>query len=212
MKKIILIAVVCVFCVLGYNAYIRNANLYTQPTPKNVYSSDEGVLYIQPLGDVDSLSIFSVDTTVQGFYHYRCVVLPIIDPTEDILTTSGKKYDCDKILSKFKGQRHILIITKKNIAHFGNEYYPEWSIWGYAYISGETALISTYLLKQDGSNKKIVRDRLDKAAIHEIGHNVGLIHCERDSRCIMNDGGKGLPELDAQCIWLCDYCRAQVQK
>ena len=26
----------------------------------------------------------------------------------------------------------------------------------------------------------------------------------------MNDGSGGLPELDAECIWLCDYCQKKM--
>lgn len=179
---------------------------------QNPYSLSGEVLYIQPMGKVDNRLVWSVDSAVRRFYGCRSIILQSIEPTTDLLTPSKKKYDGDKIINKFRTyNKRILIITEKDLSHFGNQYYPEWSIWGYAQIGGITGVISTHLLKEDGSGIRVVTIRLIKDALHELGHNVGLNHCTRDKRCLMNSGGKGLSELDDECIWLCDYCRARIK-
>lgn len=191
--------------------------IWTISFAQNPYSIKGGLLYVQPTKDISPKMVWAVDSVVRDFYKCRTIILPPITLTNDLLTPSGKKYDADKIITKFRkqtgniGAKRILIITEKDISHFGNIDYPEWSIWGLAQTRGVLGVISTYKLKEDKCNNDVLTLRLIKDALHELGHNAGLRHCERDKRCLMNDGSEGLSELDAECLWLCDYCRASLK-
>ena len=196
MMKKIKIFILGAFFIFGTLSFTQNSN---------PYSLDGRLLYIQPMGKVDNRLVLAVDSAVRGFFNCWSMILVPINPTDDLLTTSRTKYDGNKILEKFHGNRHLLIITDKDICRYWNPSYPEWSMWGYANIGGTTSVISTHMLK--GNGMKVLRARLIKDALHELCHNVGLQHCNRDTRCLMNDGSAGVSELDAECIWLCDYCR-----
>lgn len=204
MKKIFLI-VACVLCVIGLVSFIK------KPVGgAAIYPPVRNIMYIQPLGDVDIRLIRVVDSTIQVFYHYNCVILQKVSPTEDILTPSRTKYDVNKVITKFSSQYHILLLTEKNISYKFNDQYPEWGCWGMAQMRGKTAVGSTYMIK-DKNNWRKTANRLIKVVLHEVGHNMGLQHCNRDKRCFMNDGSDGLRELDAEDIWLCNNCRAQLK-
>jgi archaemetzincin len=198
MKKILIIVIVALFG--GLVSFGQNP-----------YSIEGKMIYIQPMGKVDHRLVWVVDSAIRKFYNCRSITLTPVEPTKDLLTPSKTKYDCNKILTKFCGGRRVLVITEKDISHFANRDYPEWSIWGLAYVPGSTAVISTHILKEDGSDIKVVSARLIKDALHELGHNIGLQHCNRDKRCLMNDGSEGVSELDDECIWLCNYCRARIK-
>ena len=77
MKKIFLI-VACVLCVIGLVSFIK------KPVGgAAIYPPVRNIMYIQPLGDVDIRLIRVVDSTIQVFYHYNCVILQKVSPTED---------------------------------------------------------------------------------------------------------------------------------
>jgi len=47
-------------------------------------------------------------------------------------------------------------------------------------------------------------------ALHEIGHNLGLPHCENDKKCMMNDARGTIKQVDAEKVWLCEKCKNQI--
>lgn len=43
-------------------------------------------------------------------------------------------------------------------------------------------------------------------ALHEIGHNLGLIHCTHHKDCLMNDAKGTIQQVDQEKIWFCSKC------
>ncbi len=82
---------------------------------------------------------------------------------------------------------------------------------GFGYADSNTfmfAIVSLYRL-QRGANRDLLRDRLVKEALHELGHTYGLEHCSR-SNCPMSVSPSVL-EVDAKTKTFCPRCTAVLQ-
>jgi archaemetzincin len=168
------------------------------------------VVYLRPLGNVNPDYLNVVKTSVEKFYGFKCVVKNKINFTNDLLTNSKTRYDAAKILSKFKTKDYLLILTEKDIACKHNNI-SEWGVFGLGTSPGTTCVVSTFRFKQNVTKEKFY-DRLTKISLHEIGHNLGLPHCKSgDNRCIMNDAGGTIKEVDGEQKFLCKICKNKYQ-
>lgn len=162
------------------------------------------VVMILPLGDVKPEYLKLVKNSVESFYGFECVIKPKVNLTNDLLTKSKTRYSADKILDKFKTKENLLIITEKDIAtKKGN--YEEWGILGLGQRPGNTCVISTFRMKKNVS-VEVLYDRLEKVSLHEIGHNLGLGHCDYHIECLMNDARGTIRQVDREKKWLCQKC------
>jgi len=162
------------------------------------------IVYIQPLGDVSPEYLQIVKNSVESFYGFNCVIKEKMSLTSDLLASSKTRYEASKILSKFNTKENLLILTEKDIA-CKKDNYPEWGILGLGYRPGTTCVVSTFRMKRKVS-KSVIIDRLKKVAIHEIGHNLGLDHCNNDIHCLMNDAKGTIRQVDKEKLWLCSRC------
>jgi archaemetzincin len=169
------------------------------------------IIYIQPLGDVNTEYIDYLKISVKNFYGYECVINPKISLTSDILAGSKTRYEASKILNKFNSNKNTLIITEKDIAYRKSNEFPEWGIFGLGLRPGKTCVISTFRLKNKVSTQKML-ERLKKVALHEIGHNLGLQHCINNKECLMNDACGTIKQVDREKIWFCSKCWKQIRK
>jgi archaemetzincin len=83
-------------------------------------------------------------------------------------------------------------------------------VFGEAQLGGRAAVVSTARL-QDGVEllgPRLLAERLTKEAIHEVGHAMGLRHCD-SPRCVMARS-PGLPGIDAKTHELCPTCRRRL--
>ena len=178
-----------------------------------IYYDEPKVIYIQPLGNVDKSDIKIVKSSVEHFYHYKCIIKPQVNFTKDILADSKTRYEANRILSKYNTSDNLLILTGKDIACVNlARHSTEWGIFGLGYRPGTTCVISTFRLKRHAS-AQLFNSRLTKVCLHEIGHNLGLNHCTSgDKRCLMNDANGTIKEVDQEQKFLCGKCRKAIAK
>jgi archaemetzincin len=162
-------------------------------------------IYIQPLGNVNQKFLNYVKNSVTEFYGYTCIIKPKINLTNDILTASKTRYEASKILNKFNSNQNKIIITEVDIAHRKNSSFPEWGIFGLGLRPGKTCVVSTFRLKK-GVTMQQMLVRLKKVSLHEIGHNFGLMHCNKHKNCLMNDAKGTIKQVDKEKIWFCQRC------
>ncbi len=85
-------------------------------------------------------------------------------------------------------------------------------VFGEAQLVGKAAVVSTHRLRNEAyglpPNDVIFRERLDKEALHELGHTYGLVHCASPS-CVMRSSTY-VEEIDLKSAEFCPACRTEI--
>ena len=80
-------------------------------------------------------------------------------------------------------------------------------VFGEAEVDGNVAICSAFRLRgEDGAapEPERVQERLAKVVLHELGHVLGLGHCERDD-CAMCEAGC-VADIDRKAVAYCPSC------
>lgn len=84
--------------------------------------------------------------------------------------------------------------------------YSDWGVFGLGYRPGKASVLSSFRL---GQGHHLLIQRMQKVAVHEVGHNRGLPHCDNQS-CVMRSAAERLSTIDAVKTRMCDQCRRAV--
>ena len=82
-------------------------------------------------------------------------------------------------------------------------------VFGEAQLGGSAAIVSTARLREPPA-EALIRARLTKESVHEIGHTFGLVHCASPS-CVMARS-PALPSVDGKEERLCHDCRIRYRE
>lgn len=178
---------------------------------------------IQPFGNFDRSLTDTVLNALVNTYRTKVYVLdrkPL--PEEAFINVKSPRYRADKLIAIMKAQKpdsldYIVSLTDKDISttkrdDFGRikepeSKYSDWGIFGLGYRPGPGCIVSTYRLKNADQRKFI--ERLKKVAIHELGHNLGLDHCESEL-CVMRDAVETIKIIDRVDYRLCEKCKKRI--
>ena len=86
-------------------------------------------------------------------------------------------------------------------------------VFGEAQVGGKAAVVSSYRLRDElyglPKNPERLKERLEKEAIHELGHTFDLIHC-REPECVMYSYTYA-EEIDFKSKNFCSTCSALLE-
>jgi len=81
-------------------------------------------------------------------------------------------------------------------------------VFGEAQLNGHAAVVSSCRLRNGfygmRDDPEVTQVRLEKEAVHELGHTYGLLHCP-DGLCVMRRSTY-VEELDQKDVGFCDVC------
>ena len=72
----------------------------------------------------------------------------------------------------------------------------DWGVFGLGTLGGRSAVISTFRLKRGAKSREHLVFRIATTAVHEVGHMLGLEHCE-EPRCVMQDAHGSIRNTDS---------------
>lgn len=186
--------------------------------------AEEVRLGIQPFQGISKKDIEAVKTAVEDYYGFTVEILPTIKmPPAFYTTVKSPRYRADSILHYLREERlpstqvilgltHYDISTTKHDA-LGEvkkpQYkYLDWGIFGLGSVGGGACVVSNFRLgRKVGPQQKTIR--LQKVALHEVGHALGLPHCPNDG-CFMRDAVERIGTLDEVNMALCGACKGRI--
>jgi len=131
----------------------------------------------------------------------------------DAYNSQRKQFNSSRILAKINdfskkcGLERVLGITGVDL------FVPHLNfIFGEAEYGGRAAVISLFRLRPEfydqNSDKKLFVQRSVKEAAHEVGHMLGLGHCDNPT-CVMLFSNS-ISDTDRKGVLLCEKCKSMV--
>jgi archaemetzincin len=164
------------------------------------------------LGNVDRALVESARQAVVRAYRVPCSVAPgVIDPGFAFHPERGQ-YHSTTIIERLAGadtEETVVGLTQVDL------FIPILTyVFGEAQMGGRSAVVSFHRFTQEfyglPSEPALVGDRLSKTVVHEIGHTLGLTHCD-DYDCVMA-ASHAVEWLDLKGSSLCEDCRCILQQ
>ena len=169
------------------------------------------VLHLVEIGTLGEDLLERLHTDLADDFRRRCEVLPLrLDP-EFAFHAERQQYHSTELLERLRALAapatwRLLGVTPVDL------YIPILTfVFGEAQLEGRCAVVSTHRLRQEfyglPADKSLLQERLRKEAAHELGHTLGLRHCE-DFRCAMAPS-HSVEWIDLKESSFCATCAAQ---
>ena len=178
------------------------------------------VIGLQSLNFFPNFYVDSISSAIERFYGFKTVALKNkIIPNNFFSTTKSARYRADSIVDLLNrempddvyqiiGLTCVDISTTKKDKNGKTEepvsFYENWAVCGLANHSKPGSVVSTFRVQ--GPNQKLVIERIQKISLHELGHNIGLRHCE-NINCCMHPKVESFKAVDSIALNLCIKCK-----
>ena len=172
------------------------------------------VLHLVEIGTLETGVLEQLSKDLAVDFHQPCTILPLrLDPGF-AFDAERLQYHSTQILERLPSLAsektwRVLGITPVDL------YIPILTfVFGEAQLEGRCAIVSTHRLRQEFYGlppiEELVQDRLRKEAVHELGHTLGLHHCQ-DYRCGMSPS-HSVEWIDLKEPAFCPACGTLVLK
>ena len=170
-------------------------------------------LQLLPIGELDGRLLIDLAPAMANTFGVSCKVIPVrLDP-EFAYHDERQQYHSSEILESM--QRYVTADSWRVLGVTVIDLYiPILTfVFGEAQMGGPCGVVSAHRLRQEfyglSPNSGILRERLRKEAVHEIGHTLDLTHCD-NYQCAMAPS-HAVEWIDLKDSGLCSSCRARVR-
>jgi len=169
------------------------------------------LLRLLPIGKVDGGLLTELAAAIAHTLHIRCQIANATLDPEVAFHVEREQYHSSELIHRMNGYVtpdtwRLLGVTAVDL------YIPILTfVFGEAQMGGPCAVVSTYRLRQDfyglPADSTLLRERLLKEAVHEIGHTLHLTHCD-DYTCAMAPS-HAVEWIDLKGSLLCPGCQTR---
>ena len=163
---------------------------------------------IQPFTGVTAAEIEAVRNGITQLYGFEVIVLPERDLPERAYFEPRKRYRAAVLLEELESigreATKVIGLTRADISVAKGDI-PDWGIFGYGSVGGRTCVVSGFRLGRGSVSRAQYEERMQKVANHEVGHTLGLGHCDQVG-CLMQDAGGKLRTVDESSDQPCERC------
>ncbi len=169
-------------------------------------------LQLLPIGAIDGGLLRHLAPALANTFGVSCEILSTVLDPEFAFHGERQQYHSSEILMHMQNLMkpnswRILGITAADL------YIPILTfVFGEAQMGGQCAVVSLHRLRQEfyglPPSQALLRHRLVKEAVHELGHTINLTHCD-DYQCVMAPS-HAVEWIDLKDSALCPSCHSQI--
>ena len=171
-------------------------------------------IYIQPIKTDHGPWIEDLEKCVFSIFGYHTKVGTLNIDLEKTFDQTRQQYNSSQILLQIISRPPadaVKVLCVVNVDLF----IPILTfVFGEAQLRGIGSVVSLHRLNNKfyglSEDRQLLGERLVKEAIHEIGHNFGLIHCSNQS-CVMKSSTY-VEEVDQKSVEMCNRCQETLRE
>jgi archaemetzincin len=175
-------------------------------------------VYLVALGHFPARLADAVAAGLREEYGVEVERLPPVPLPERAYFAPRRRYRADKLLdhlhavlpagagagARVLGLTAVDISTSKGRA-------ADWGVFGLGEIAGRACVISSFRLGRGARDAAHLAFRVRSTAVHEIGHTLGLPHCQEPG-CVMLDAEGSIANTDGGTGHLGPGCRGKLHR
>lgn len=174
----------------------------------------KGRVCVVKFGNIPDAEVAFVKRQIVSYYGFTIDSTIVIGLPDSAYHAPKKRYKAMRLLHFLREIKpnncdKIIGLTTKDISASKGKI-EDSGIIGYGFLGGESCVVSSFRIGRGKVSEKKFRDRLAKVALHEIGHTLGLPHCEHSPVCMMNDARGTIKQIDKEKIALCSACMQKI--
>jgi archaemetzincin len=173
-------------------------------------AGEERIVRLVPLGDVEPELLEAVSAAISARVNAKVEIAAKEELPADAFYKPRKRWRADTLLtfldSKSAGAWRVVGVTNAEISTTKGSII-DWGIAGLGSIGGPSCVVTAYLYKKYSRGKERMIHRFADCAVHELGHTLGMPHCETPG-CVMADAkGNAIKSADESSGDYCEPCR-----
>lgn len=207
--------------VVGATQVMATQAVATTPAPRAIRAVVLLVVLTDPRPGASTFPpalVETIEAELQRVYQVEVRRLDARTLPRSAFYAPRRRYRADALL-EFLGEQipagapartRVLGLTTADIST-RKDGFKDWGIFGLGELDGAAAVVSSHRLRRKAKDAAQVTWRVTNTAVHELGHVLGLDHCEEQD-CVMLDAQGGISNTDASTGEPGPMCRVKLDR